>query len=123
MRCCRPAPLQALPPVLYQLLLLSACGARAYALVGLCKLFDVLEALPEHQQQPAEVHTSSSVAAAGCNPLPSATLQQVQSTLLMHIMTLLRYDAQLGADWLQHFKENGVAACGHFGVQVWRRTV
>jgi hypothetical protein len=35
---------------------------------------------------------------------------QVQGTMLMHISTLVKYDAQLGSEWLKHFKAGGLAA-------------
>lgn len=41
-------------------------------------------------------------------PFPSNF--QVQGTVLMHISTLLKYDAALGAEWLKHFKAKGVGA-------------
>lgn len=50
--CCdlaRSAELQLLPPILYQLLLLSGSGARPFALKGLMALFDHLEAQPQHK--------------------------------------------------------------------------
>ncbi len=38
-----------MPPVMYQLLLLSATGARSYCLRSMCGLFEHLEALPQHK--------------------------------------------------------------------------
>lgn len=89
--------MQQLPPVLYQLLLLSAtAGTRSTALLGLTKLFDHLERQPQNQQ--------TAVGALGS--MPSRTLLQIEATLLMHISTLLKYDSALGNEWLKWLKAN-----------------
>lgn len=111
--CGRAASLQQLPPILYQVLLLSGRGARQLALTGLRRLFNYLETQPQHQAaQPGSVPASS------CGgPLPGATLLQVEATLLMHVSTLLKYDAALGSEWHKWFKTHGVSG-DHFMLQV-----
>eukprot|EP00877_Chromochloris_zofingiensis_P001464 jgi/Chrzof1/11318/Cz05g32090.t1 len=93
-KACRSAELQLLPPILYQLLLLSGSGARPFALKGLMALFDHLEAQPQHKTGDA----------------PSAVLLQIEAIVLMHINTMLKYDGALGTDWLKHFKSGGLQA-------------
>jgi hypothetical protein len=46
-------------------------------------------------------------------------LLQVEATLLMHISTLLKYDAALGSEWHKWFKAHGVSG-DHFMLQVKR---
>jgi hypothetical protein len=100
---------------MYQVLLLSARGARQLALTGLRRLFNFLELQPQHQAaQPGGVPASSG---NGSGPLPGATLLQVEATLLMHISTLLKYDAALGSEWHKWFKTHGVSG-DHFMLQV-----
>jgi hypothetical protein len=57
---------------------------------------DSLARLPQHQ------------APGGSGP--STTLMQMQGTVLIHISTLLKYDAVLGADWLKYLKSGGLTA-------------
>eukprot|EP00775_Hariotina_reticulata_P011123 gene11123-11277_t len=102
---CRSASLHQLPPILYQLMLLSAAGQRHTALRGLKRLFEYLESQPEHQQSGSH------------GRLPGTTLMQVQATLLMHIHTLLKYDAGLGNDWVKQFKTYGPTS-NHFILQI-----
>jgi Fanconi anemia group I protein len=106
--------LQQLPPILYQVLLLSARGARQLALTGLRRLFNHLEGQPQNQ-----AGQQGNCPASSCcgGPLPGATLLQVEATLLMHISTLLKYDAALGNEWHKWFKTHGVSG-DHFMLQV-----
>jgi hypothetical protein len=98
-------------------LLLPSTGTRAFTLRTIINLFEQLQQ-PERQgnqdargneapgggapaaegEQPQPPQQQQQGAAA---PLPSATLLQVQATLLMHISTLLKYDAALGSEWLK----------------------
>lgn len=118
-RACRNAGLQQLPPILYQVLLLSGSGPgmRCYALRLIISLFDILEtqqghnttgaagaagggAEGEQQQQPEDPQQQQHKQGAAAT-LPSAVLMQVQATLLMHVSTMLRYDAALGSEWIK----------------------
>ncbi|GBF90249.1 hypothetical protein Rsub_03382 [Raphidocelis subcapitata] len=90
--CVRTAELQQLPPVLYQVLLVSAAGARVYALGKITELFDQL------------ARGAGGRGGGG----PSSVLLQVQGTVLMHISTLLKYDAALGTEWIKHLRTGGL---------------
>lgn len=132
---CRNAGLQQLPPVLYQVLLLSgsAPGMRCYALRLIISLFDMLESQQgpgagttagaadvEQQEQQQEPQGQQQ----GAGPtMPSATLMQVQATLLMHVSTMLRYEAALGSEWIKWMStEAGSTANNYFMLQVWARS-
>lgn len=128
--CCinRNAGLQQLPPILYQVLLLSgtAPGMRSYALRLIISLFDILEpqqgrsssngqAPSAEDRQQEEQQEQQQQGAA----LPSATLMQVQATLLMHVSTMLRYDVALGSEWLKWATSDaGATSTNYFLLQV-----
>lgn len=114
---CRKVSLQQLPPILYQVLLLSSCGARQFALTGLKRLFAHLEQQPANQA-PSNPAAATSAAAGTGGSMPCATLLQVEATLLMHISTLLKYDAALGSEWLKWFRSHGVEGDSSFILQV-----
>jgi len=63
----RSASLHQLPPILYQLMLLSAAGQRHTALRGLKRLFEHLENQTEHQQSGTH------------GRMPNTTLMQVRT--------------------------------------------
>lgn len=88
---------------------------RCYALRLILSLFDILENQQDQQQTDAGTTEAAAAGpseaagneqqqqppAARTTTMPSATLRQVQATLLMHISTMLRYDAALGNEWLK----------------------
>jgi hypothetical protein len=141
--CCfnRNTGLQQLPPILYQVLLLSgtAPGMRSYALRLIISLFDILEPQQgrssngqapsavlagdgqqdEQQERQQGQQQGQQQQQQGAAALPSATLLQVQATLLMHISTMLRYDAALGSEWLKWASSDaGAASTNYFLLQV-----
>lgn len=81
------------------MLLSAAGGARSTALLGISKLFEHLEGQPSNQV----------AAEDGVGTVPTRTLKQVEATLLMHISTLLKYDAALGSEWLKWLKAHANA--------------
>lgn len=126
---CRNAGLQQLPPILYQVLLVSGTTPtmRCYALRLIISLFDLLES----QQGQSGAAAAAGVAGAAegdgqdqqqqqqAATLPSAVLMQVQATLLMHISTMLRYDASLGTEWFKWASgEAGTNSTNYFLLQV-----
>jgi hypothetical protein len=130
---CRNAGLQQLPPILYQVLLLSGSTPtmRCYALRLIMSLFDLLES----QQGAGAAAAGAAAGAAGAedgepqqqqaaaNTLPSAVLMQVQATLLMHISTMLRYDGSLGSEWFKWASgEAGSSSTNYFLLQVMQQS-
>lgn len=116
----RTASLQALPPILYQQLLFAstAPGLRTYMLRLLLEVFCKLEkrhAAAAGAGSSAGAAAAAAAAGAGLAPaaaqqpeqLPNATLLQVQATFLMHVSTVLKYDAALGSEWLKWASKEG----------------
>jgi hypothetical protein len=95
---------------------------RTYTLRVIVSFFELLES----DAASAGSRGQQAGAAAGARPqqqqaevLPSATLLQVQATLLMHISTMLKYDALLGAEWLKWLgKDSGAMMTKQFMLQV-----
>jgi len=99
---------------------------RCYALRLIISLFDMLES----QQAPGAGTTTGAAdmeqqeqqqgQQQGAGPtMPSATLMQVQATLLMHVSTMLRYEAALGSEWIKWMStEAGSTANNYFMLQV-----
>jgi hypothetical protein len=107
---------------------------RCYALRLIISLFDLLESnqssngaaagagndqADEDAQQEQQPQAEQQ---QGAMKLPSATLMQVQATLLMHVSTMLRYDAALGNEWVKWVSgEGGAASTNYFLLQVSER--
>lgn len=104
---------------------------RCYALRLITSLFDLLESnqgnngaaagtgndqADEDAQQEQQPQAEQQ---QGAMKLPSATLMQVQATLLMHVSTMLRYDAALGNEWVKWVSgEGGATSTNYFLLQV-----
>ena len=120
-RCARGAELQLLPPILYQALLLSAAGPRAFALARIAALFEELAARGNGAANANGSANGNGAASSGrgggAGPGPGSVLLQVQGTVLMHASTLLKYDAALGAEWLKGLRAKGPGA-SPFALQV-----
>jgi hypothetical protein len=109
---------------------------RCYALRLIISLFDLLESQQGQSGAAAAAAAPVGAAAVGADiaadgdgqqdqpkhqaaTLPSAVLMQVQATLLMHISTMLRYDAGLGNEWFKWASaEAGANSSNYFLLQV-----
>jgi hypothetical protein len=100
---------------------------RCYALRLIISLFDLLESQQGQNGAAAAAGADNDAGGDGqqdqpqqqAATLPSAVLMQVQATLLMHISTMLRYDAGLGNEWFKWASaEAGASSTSYFLLQV-----
>uniref|UniRef100_H3D3N5 FA complementation group I n=1 Tax=Tetraodon nigroviridis TaxID=99883 RepID=H3D3N5_TETNG len=88
--------LQEVPPLVYQLLLLSAKGCKKQILDGIVTYFkDQDVCLEEEKNRNLDLEVQS---------LPQDELRHVEGTAILHIVFALRLDHELGREFLKAFK-------------------
>uniref|UniRef100_A0A452TM00 FA complementation group I n=1 Tax=Ursus maritimus TaxID=29073 RepID=A0A452TM00_URSMA len=91
--------LQEIPPLVYQLLVLSSKGSRRRALEGIITFFNELDKQHNEDQSGDELLDLVTV--------PSGELRHVEGTIILHIVFAIKLDCELGRELLKHLKVAG----------------
>ncbi|KAM9496073.1 Fanconi anemia group I protein isoform 1-T1 [Clarias gariepinus] len=90
--------LQEIPPLIYQLLLLSAKGCKKLLLEGIIKYFREQDLCQKEEQSKGE---SKDVEV---QTIPQDQLRHVEGTAILHIVFAIRLDHELGREFLKSLK-------------------
>uniref|UniRef100_A0A9J7XSE0 FA complementation group I n=1 Tax=Cyprinus carpio carpio TaxID=630221 RepID=A0A9J7XSE0_CYPCA len=85
--------LQEIPPLVYQLLLLSAKGCKKLVLEGIISYFKKQDQLQKEESEDVEVQT-----------IPQDQLRHVEGTVILHIVFAIRLDHELGREFFKNLK-------------------
>nr|XP_045002258.1 Fanconi anemia group I protein isoform X2 [Jaculus jaculus] len=88
--------LQEIPPLVYQLLVLSSKGSRKSVLDGIITFFSELD--KQHSEEQSGEELLDVVA------MPSDELHHVEGTIILHIVFAIKLDCELGRELLKHVK-------------------
>ncbi|XP_045863557.1 Fanconi anemia group I protein isoform X2 [Meles meles] len=88
--------LQEIPPLVYQLLVLSSKGSRRRALEGIIAFFNELDKRHNEEQSGDELLDLVTV--------PSGELRHVEGTIILHIVFAVKLDCELGRELLKLLK-------------------
>ncbi|XP_007944281.1 Fanconi anemia group I protein [Orycteropus afer afer] len=88
--------LQEIPPLVYQLLVLSSKGSRKRVLEGIIAFFNELDKQQNEEQSGDELLDLITV--------PSGELRHVEGTIILHIVFAIKLDRDLGRELLKHLK-------------------
>ncbi|XP_014858692.1 PREDICTED: Fanconi anemia group I protein [Poecilia mexicana] len=90
--------LQEIPPLVYQLLLLSAKGCKKQILDGIVSYFRDQDDRQEEEQEDGEnLHLE-------VQTIPQDQLRHVEGTVILHVVFAIRLDHELGRELLKSFK-------------------
>ncbi|KAK5609003.1 hypothetical protein CRENBAI_017413 [Crenichthys baileyi] len=90
--------LQEIPPLVYQLLLLSAKGCKKKILDGIVSYFRDQDLRQEEEQKDGQnLHLE-------VQTIPQDQLRHVEGTVILHIVFAIRLDHELGREFLKSFK-------------------
>ncbi|XP_059680182.1 Fanconi anemia group I protein isoform X2 [Gavia stellata] len=90
--------LQEIPPLVYQLLLLSAKGSKKTVLEGIISFFNQLDKKQkEEQRAPQSVDLEVAT-------MPLDQLRHVEGTVILHIVSVINLDQDLGEELIRHLK-------------------
>ncbi|KAM6352218.1 Fanconi anemia group I protein [Alca torda] len=90
--------LQEIPPLVYQLLLLSAKGSKKTVLEGIISFFNQLD---KRQKEEQRVPQSVDLEVA---TVPLDQLRHVEGTVILHIVSVINLDQDLGEELIRHLK-------------------
>ncbi|KAM3870643.1 Fanconi anemia group I protein [Diretmus argenteus] len=90
--------LQEIPPLVYQLLLLSAKGCKKQVLDGIISYFKDQDLRQEKEQKDGESMDLE------VQSIPQDQLRHVEGTAILHIVFAIRLDHELGREFLKSFK-------------------
>uniref|UniRef100_A0A8C8ALB5 FA complementation group I n=1 Tax=Otus sunia TaxID=257818 RepID=A0A8C8ALB5_9STRI len=90
--------LQEIPPLVYQLLLLSAKGSKKTVLEGIISFFNQLD---KRQKEEQRVPQSADLEVA---TVPLDQLRHVEGTVILHIVSVINLDQDLGEELIKHLK-------------------
>ncbi|KAJ7409413.1 Fanconi anemia group I protein [Willisornis vidua] len=90
--------LQEIPPLVYQLLLLSAKGSKKTVLEGIISFFNQLD---KRQKEEQRVPQSMDLEVA---TMPLDQLRHVEGTVILHIVSVINLDQDLGEELIKHLK-------------------
>ncbi|CAK6972607.1 Fanconi anemia group I protein [Scomber scombrus] len=90
--------LQEIPPLVYQLLLLSAKGCKKQVLDGIISYFKEQDLRQEEEQKHGESLDLE------VQSIPEDQLRHVEGTAILHIVFAIRLDHELGREFLKSFK-------------------
>ncbi|XP_012708751.2 Fanconi anemia group I protein [Fundulus heteroclitus] len=97
--------LQEIPPLVYQLLLLSAKGCKKQILDGIVGYFRDQDIRQEEEQKDGEnLHLE-------VQTIPQDQLRHVEGTVILHIVFAARLDHELGREFLKSFKTSNGNLC------------
>ncbi|PIO33886.1 hypothetical protein AB205_0177600 [Aquarana catesbeiana] len=103
--------LQEMPPLVYQLLLLSAKGSKRTILEGVITVFNDLD-----QKLMQEAKNDDSIDLDD-STIPKEQLRQVEGTIILHIVFAIKFDQDLGRELVKVQESsvtlNGCTAGGH----------
>nr|KAF6287128.1 FA complementation group I [Pipistrellus kuhlii] len=88
--------LQEIPPLVYQLLILSSKGSRGKVLEGIVAFFNELDRQHRAEQSGDELLDLITV--------PSGELRHVEGTVVLHVVFAMTLDCELGRALLKHLK-------------------
>ncbi|XP_062944841.1 Fanconi anemia group I protein isoform X1 [Cynocephalus volans] len=88
--------LQEIPPLVYQLLVLSSKGSRKSVLEGIIAFFNELDKQHNEEQSGDELLDLVTV--------PSGELRHVEGTIILHIVFAIQLDCELGRELLKQLK-------------------
>ncbi|XP_036211599.1 Fanconi anemia group I protein isoform X1 [Myotis myotis] len=88
--------LQEIPPLVYQLLILSSKGSRKRVLEGIIAFFNELDKQHKEEQSGDELLDLITV--------PSGELRHVEGTVILHVVFAMSLDCELGRELLKHLK-------------------
>uniref|UniRef100_A0A2I3GD93 FA complementation group I n=1 Tax=Nomascus leucogenys TaxID=61853 RepID=A0A2I3GD93_NOMLE len=88
--------LQEIPPLVYQLLVLSSKGSRKSVLEGIIAFFSTLDKQHNEEQSGDELLDVVTV--------PSGELRHVEGTIILHIVFAIKLDYELGRELVKHLK-------------------
>uniref|UniRef100_A0A8C5UQD9 FA complementation group I n=1 Tax=Microcebus murinus TaxID=30608 RepID=A0A8C5UQD9_MICMU len=88
--------LQEIPPLVYQLLVLSSKGSRKSVLEGIIAFFNELDKQHAEEQSGDELLDLVTV--------PSGELRHVEGTIILHFVFAIKLDHELGRELLKHLK-------------------
>ncbi|XP_074256102.1 Fanconi anemia group I protein isoform X2 [Saimiri boliviensis] len=88
--------LQEIPPLVYQLLVLSSKGSRKSVLEGIIAFFNAVDKQHNEDQSGDELLDVVTV--------PSGELRHVEGTVILHIVFAIKLDYELGRELLKHLK-------------------
>ncbi|XP_007470579.1 PREDICTED: Fanconi anemia group I protein isoform X1 [Lipotes vexillifer] len=88
--------LQEIPPLVYQLLVLSSKGSRKRVLEGIIAFFNKLDTQHSEEQSGDELLDFVTV--------PSGELRHVEGTIILHIVFAIKLDCELGRELLKLLK-------------------
>uniref|UniRef100_A0A2K5YP10 FA complementation group I n=1 Tax=Mandrillus leucophaeus TaxID=9568 RepID=A0A2K5YP10_MANLE len=91
--------LQEIPPLVYQLLVLSSKGSRKSVLEGIIAFFSALDKQHNEERSGDELLDVVTV--------PSGELRHVEGTIILHIVFAIKLDYELGRELLKHLKVAG----------------
>ncbi|NXE25589.1 FANCI protein, partial [Ardeotis kori] len=90
--------LQEIPPLVYQLLLLSAKGSKKTVLEGIIGFFNQLD---KRQKEEQRVPQSVDLEVA---TMPLDQLRHVEGTVILHIVSVISLDQDIGEELIRHLK-------------------
>ncbi|XP_028264400.1 Fanconi anemia group I protein isoform X2 [Parambassis ranga] len=90
--------LQEIPPLVYQLLLLSGKGCKKQILDGIISYFKEQDVRQEEEQKHGECLDLE------VQSIPQDQLRHVEGTAILHIVFAIRLDHELGREFLKSFK-------------------
>uniref|UniRef100_A0A3B5B315 FA complementation group I n=1 Tax=Stegastes partitus TaxID=144197 RepID=A0A3B5B315_9TELE len=96
--------LQEIPPLVYQLLLLSAKGCKKQVLDGIISYFKEQDVRQEEEQKHGDLDLE-------VQSIPQDQLRHVEGTAILHIVFAARLDHELGREFLKSFKTSYVDLC------------
>ncbi|NXD19871.1 FANCI protein, partial [Spelaeornis formosus] len=91
--------LQEIPPLVYQLLLLSAKGSKRTVLEGIISFFNQLDERQKEEQRVVPQSVDLEVAT-----VPLDQLRHVEGTIVLHIVSVISLDQDLGEELIKHLK-------------------
>ncbi|KFQ34864.1 Fanconi anemia group I protein [Mesitornis unicolor] len=90
--------LQEIPPLVYQLLLLSAKGSKKTVLEGIISFFNQLDKKQKEEKRfPQSVDLEVAT-------MPLDQLRYVEGTVILHIVSVINLDQDLGEELIRHLK-------------------
>ncbi|XP_026167020.2 Fanconi anemia group I protein isoform X2 [Mastacembelus armatus] len=92
--------LQEIPPLVYQLLLLSAKGCKKQVLDGIISYFKEQDIRQEEEQKHGESLDLE------VQSIPQDQLRHVEGTAILHVVFAIRLDHELGREFLKSFKNS-----------------
>uniref|UniRef100_A0A8B9IV65 FA complementation group I n=1 Tax=Amazona collaria TaxID=241587 RepID=A0A8B9IV65_9PSIT len=90
--------LQEIPPLVYQLLLLSAKGSKKTVLEGIISFFNQLD---KRQKEEQKVPQSGDLEVS---TMPLDQLRHVEGTVILHIVSVINLDQDLSEELIKHVK-------------------